>query len=91
MSKRDFVIKTFLSSDRKSLREIVLRAELMDPESSAFFFQVDEDLDLEFQVTGLSAAVQSFKASDIKLAANFSRVRENSISVQGLIGVDVLK
>ena len=69
MSKRDFVIKTFLGYIRKSLREIVLRVKLLDSENSVPFL-VDEDLDLEFQVTGLSSAVQRFKPSGIKLAAD---------------------
>ena len=49
-------------------------------------FLADEDLDQESLVTSLFAAVQRFKASGIKLAADFSVVRGDSISVQSLIG-----
>ena len=59
ISKRDCIVKTFLGSTRKSLREIVLRIELLDSGYSVLF-QEDEDLDVEFQDTGLSAAVQRF-------------------------------
>ena len=90
MSKRDFAIKIFLGSARKSLREIVLHIELLDSEFPVPFL-VDKDLDLEFQVTGLPTTVQRFKTRGIKLAADFSSVRGDSICVQGLIGVDVMK
>ena len=68
----------------------MLRVELLNSEYSVPFL-VDKDRDLKFQVTGLSIAVRGFKASGIKLATDFSGVRGDSISVQGLIGVDVLK
>ena len=48
-------------------------------------------MDLTFKVKGLSNAVLNMQASGCKLAADFSGVHEDSVSVNGLSGADLLK
>ena len=48
-------------------------------------------MDLIFKVKELSNAVFNIQASDCMLAADFSSVHEDSVSVSGILGVDLLK
>ena len=68
--KKEFIIKTFLGSARRSLNEIELCVKLPNFECSVPFL-VDECLDLHFHVRGLSAAVRNI-AGGSKLAVDFS-------------------
>lgn len=86
---REFVMKTFLGSARKRLREIELSLKLSNADGSIPFL-VDSDMDLTFKIKELSNAVLNMRASGYKLAADFSGVHEDSVSVSGLLGVDVL-
>lgn len=89
-AERKFVIKTFWGSAQKVLSEVLLDAKLLNGKKSIPFL-VDEKLDLDFYVVGLNAVVNIIQASGFKLAVDFSGVHDHSFSVQGLLGVDLLK
>ena len=90
MKKKNFIIKTFLRLARRSWNEHELCVKLPNFKYSVFFL-VDECLDLQFPFKSLSAAVRNIIAGGNKLAVDFSCVRNNCLSVHGLIRVDVLK
>ena len=73
-----------------SLNELELCVKLPNFEYSVPFL-VDECLDLQFYVKGVSAAVRNIIAGGSKLAVDFSCVHNDYLSVHELIGVDVLK
>ena len=53
---------------------------------------MDKDMDhLPFKVEVLSNAVFDMQASGCKLAADFSSVHEDTVSVSSILGVDLLK
>ena len=83
-------MQTFLGSARKLLQELKLLVKLPDCVFSIPFL-VDKDMDLTFKVKELSNAVFNMKASGCKLTEDFSSVHEDTVSVSGLLGVDLLK
>ena len=88
---REFVMKIFLGSARKLLLELKLLVKLPDCVCSIPFL-VDKDMDnLTFKVKEISNAVFNTQASGCKLAADFSSVHEDTLSVSGILGVDLLK
>ena len=54
-------------------------------------FLVDNDMNLTFKVKELSNVVFNMQTSGCKLAADFSSVHEDTVSVSGILGVDFLK
>ena len=90
MKKKDFIIKTVLDSAWRSLNELESCVKLPNFECSVSFL-VDECLDLQFHVKGLSAAVRNIIAGESKLVVDYSYVCNDCLTVHGLIGVDVLK
>ena len=87
---REFVIKTFLGSTRKVLQELKLLVKLPDGVCSIPFL-VDRDVDLTFKVKELSNAVFNMQVGGCKLAADFSSVQEDTVSVSGILDIDLLK
>ena len=90
LPSREFVMKTFLGSAKKRLQEFKLLVKL--PDCVCFIpYLVDKDMDLTFKVKKLSNAMFNMQASGCKLAADFSSVHEDTVSVSGILGVDLLK
>ena len=83
-------MKTFLGSARKRLQELKLLVKLPDCVCS-IPFPGDKNMDLTFKVKELSNAVFNIQASGCKLAAGFSSVHEDTVSVSCILGVDLLK
>ena len=73
-------MKTFLGSARKRLKELELSVKFSDSDSSIPFL-VDKSMDLTFKVKELSNAVLNMQVSGCKLAADFSGVHEDYVSV----------
>ena len=57
----------------------------------SILFLVDKDMDFTFKVKELSNAMFNMQSIGCKLAADFSSVREDTVSVSGILGVDLLK
>ena len=74
-------MKTFLGSARKRLQELILLVKLSDCACSIPFL-VDKDMDLTFKE--LNNAVFNMQTSGCKLAADFSTVYEDTVSVSGI-------
>ena len=87
---RGFVMKTVLGSVRKCLQEMKLLVKLPDCVCS-YSFLVDKDMDLTFRVKELRNTAFNMQISGCKLAADFSSVPEDTVSVNGILGVDFLK
>ena len=76
---REFIMKTFLAFARKRLLELKLLVKLPDTVCSIPFL-VDKDIDnLIFKVKELSNAAFNIQTSGCKLAADFSRVHEDTV------------
>ena len=54
-------------------------------------FLIDDDIDMEFDVPELQTAVKNHSEKAVKLAADFSGVRNYTIHVHGLLDVDLLQ
>ena len=52
---------------------------------------VDDNLSIDFSVKHLSKVAQGLCNADYELAADFSKMKRNTIKVDGLIGIDVIQ
>ena len=90
MPTQEFMIKTFLGSATKRLQELKLLVKLPNCVCSIPFL-VDRDMNLIFKINELCNPVFNMQASGCKLAADFSSVHEDTVSVSGILGVNLLK
>ena len=77
---RTYDVHTFLGSIRKSMKEACL-SEVLAKCTREIPFLIDDDIDMEFDVPGLRAAVKNSSEKAVKLAADFSGVRSDTIHV----------
>ena len=54
-------------------------------------FLIDDGINLEFHVAGLWDAIENILKSSYRLAADFISIHNDSISMHGLLGIDILK
>ena len=87
---RTYDVHTFLGSVRKSMKKVCLSVVLAKC-TRKIPFLIDDDIDMEFDVPGLQAAVKDLSEKAVKLAADFSGVRNDTIHVHRLLGVDMLQ
>ena len=89
-SSVDFEVKTFLGSNKKRLREVNLDVFVGPYKHFGTLMLVDDQFDISFNVKGFGQAVKNLNANGQYLAADFE-ADNDTISVQGLIGVDVIQ
>lgn len=87
---RKFLIKTFLGKEMKNLKEIDLNVKFFEGLRSVSFL-FDGNLDLSFRINGLNSLIEDLKRHKVKLATDFSELRNDTLPVYGLLGVDVIK
>lgn len=54
-------------------------------------FIIENNLELDFHLEGLEEIVNNLKKNGYELEANFSDIKNDSLSLDGLLGVDALK
>lgn len=52
---------------------------------------MEENLELDFHLDGLGVVINNLKRKGYRLAADFSDMRNDTLSLHGLLGVDVIK
>ena len=87
---KTYDVNTFLGSVRKSMKEIGLSVILTEG-TREILFLVDDDIDMKFCVPGLRDAINNLTEKVVKLAADFSCIKKDTLHVHGLLGVDLLQ
>lgn len=83
LNKKELVIKTFIGAIKWDLKEIELNLKLTDKKFSLPFL-VEENLEIDFHLDGLGVVINNLKRNGYKLAADFSDMRNDTLSLHGL-------
>ena len=82
-------VKTFVSSQVKNLKEIMLNVKVAGNNFLPLPILIDNSFEISFNITDLNKALMNFREKNIKLAAKYEHSDE--ISVNGLIGCDYIQ
>lgn len=85
-------IKTFIGTKQKQVREVNLSVNLNN-QTEVIPFIIEENLNLDFEVSNLAKAIQNIKIAGFKLAdREFDQLSGDKVhNLKALIGVDVLQ
>lgn len=90
LRNRKFLIKTFWGKEVKHLREVNLGVRFSDSYHSVSFL-MDDSMDILSLVDKLNFVIRDLMNQNVKLAANFSELRNDTLLVYGLLGMGVLR
>ena len=89
MNKIQYEVKTFISSQIKCLNEIVINVKVSDNQFLPLPVLIDDQFNIEFEITDLNKALANFNNMNVKLAAKYNN--NDQVKVSGLIGVDIIQ
>ena len=84
-----YEVRTYLSSEIKSLKEIVVNVGIGNGEMLPLPVLIDNKFNLKFEIADFQKALYNFKNMNIPLAASFDQ--SNAVEVDGLIGIDYIQ
>ena len=85
----EYEVKTMVGSCKKELQEVNVDVFTSFSKHFPKLLLVDEQLDINFRITGFSQALENFKSKGYRLAGTHEA--SDTITVQGLMGVDLIQ
>lgn len=87
--KIPYEVRTYVGSEHKELNEVMLDVQIDLNKYKQIPILIDNNFNIEFEISDLNHALSNFNKMNLNLAGNFDQ--SNKVQVNGLLGVDFIQ